>query len=790
MLKASKIGMVGISPPDINQIVQRSRQLGALLRSGGHAAIVLIPEDNQVSTYILTEEGRPGDNVLNGILSAVGARVVPTTTSSASNHQYIEAIKGSLVIGALRGLAQNGPSKSIQQNANPVELAQIAHSVLEEGTWVCLSMRASTNSEMRRTRKWYHVNDPAVRNHHTSELNQVTFSLIAGGRHPHEVENILISIAGSMPGFDVDTKVDILTPSKAPAVVSFVAAGIAGVMVALYSRFAWPLAAVAIISFVLAVGFYRGVIKTRRTKMLESLARGEIPVPPKRSLPPSPPRPEKHLPDGKFVAARVGNWPLADYSFMASPTVFVGLAARHVASSSENAAAAARAIPAVLLSEGIGPIVGIDDRENYVYCSASDIWSGVGMFGIPGSGKTELIRSFFAWSILERVAPSGRPGWPGDKNALIVFEAKGESRGWEQVVSDYGDRSITCDLFDPSTPAIDIYQFGATAEERGSSLAYILSCAFPDNAIMGRSMDVMTILLTASLSFPLHEIWDGMEGDPNPVNAAYVLCGGYGDEPALRLYETMLNYQSRNPDESRQSIIARMAAYFVSMTPSARRSEFGAARNKFSKLSQTLGPWFLSTRPRFTWARALRENWIVIFNYGSTHGTADEEAKRGISAALLYALQVSIQQTCGGWEKEGRRVSVFIDELAVMSAVLDEVINWFRNQGRSFGVCPFLAAQMPEQLPREVRTTVAGLGLFFWFRQSAPDIIAEAARDLANYGGWTAQEIASLPNFHALMRSTVRGQSQPAVFLRIPYWGDQPDMYAAATGYELNDASL
>ncbi|WP_276947098.1 hypothetical protein [Ferrimicrobium acidiphilum] len=784
MLKASKIGMVGVTAPDINQIVQRSRQFGAILKSGGHAAIVLIPEDNQVSTYIVTEEGRAGDNVLNGILNAVGARAV----SGASEHCLAiiqEAISSSESVGALRAVPQNGPSKSIQQNANPVELAQIAHSMMEPGTWVCLSMRAATNSEMRRTRKWYHINDPGVRNHHTSELNQATFSLIAGGRHPHEVENMLLSIAGSMPGFDVDTRADILAVAHTDAIISFViGAGLSAAF--FFTKIGWPLLMLAGLSFVLGFLFYRGIVKTHRTRMIEGLMRGEIPLPPKRIVPPSAPRQEKQLPDGKIAQARVGSWPLADYSFMASPTIFIGLASRHVSTSSENAAAASRAIPSVLLSEDIGPIVGIDDRENYVRCSASDIWSGVGMFGIPGSGKTELMRSLFGWSVLERVSPSRRPGWPGPQNALFVFEVKGEASGWEQWISDYGDRSITCDLFDVNTPAIDLYQFGTTPEERGSSLAYILSRTFPDSAIQGRSMDVMVILLTAALSFPLPEIWSGMEGDYNPLNAAYILCGGYGDEPAQNLYQAMVNYQTLNPDENRQRIVARMAAYFISMTPSARRNEFNAARNKFSKLSQTLGAWFLSSRPRFTWARALRENWIVIFNYGATGGTTDEEAKKGICAALLYALEVSIQQTCGGWEKEGRRVSIFIDELSVMADVLDEVINWFRNQGRSFGVCPFLAAQMPEQLPREVRTTVAGLGLFFWFRQSAADIISEAARDLANYGNWTSQEVASLPNYHALMRSSVGGQAQPAVFLKIPYWGEQPDIYAVENGYEIN----
>lgn len=781
MLKVSKIGMVGVTAPDIAQIIQRSRQFGAILKSGGTASILLVGEETQVSTYIITNSTTSGDNTLNGIISAVGARIVSSTDES-----FIQSILSSAPsIGALRAIGANGPSKSIQQNSNPVELAQIANSIMAPGTWICLTMRPSTTSEMRRVRKWYHINDPGVRNHHTSELNQSTFSLLAGGRHNDEVENILLSIAGSMPGFDIDTQVDILKYSNLPAIVSMVLAVLCLIGGA-FTSVGWPLYIIGAALVGVGLLFYRGILKTQRTRVIESLMRGEIPSPPRRTIPPAPPKAEKTTTDGKVLPQKVGSWPLADHSFMGSPTIFLGLASRHVTTSNENAVAATRAIPSILLSDDIGPISGVDDRENYVHCSAADLWAGVGMFGIPGSGKTELMRSFFGWSILERVAPSGRPGWPGRQNALIVFEVKGDAKGWEQWVGDYGDQSITCDLFDVSTPAIDLYNFGETAEERGTSLASVLSRAFPDSAIQGRSIDVITILLIAALAFPLPQIWNGFEGDPNPINAGYTLCGGYGDEKAVELYQAMIRYQTEHPSEEQQRVLARMAAYFVSMTPSARRNEFNAARNKFSKLSQNLGAWFLSTRPRFSWSQALENNWIVIFNYGSTTGAADESARNGLSATLLSALQISIQQTCGGWKEEGRRVSIFIDELSVMVDVLGDVINWVRNQGRSFGVCPFFAAQMPEQLTKETRTTVSGLGHFFWFRQSASDIIAEAAKDLSNYGTWTSQEIAAVPNFYALMRSTVQGQSQPAVFLRIPYWGGQPDTYAIANGYEVN----
>ncbi len=781
MTKISKIGMVGVAPPDVAQIIQRSRQFGAILKSGGVTSILLVGEESQVNTYIVTSDSVAGDNALNGIVNAVGARIV----GPANDNLIQRTFESSPSIGALRAVASSGPSKSIQQNTNPVELAQIANSLLGPGTWVCLTMRPSTPSEMRRVRKWYRVNDPTVRTHHTSELNQATFSLLAGARHDEEVENILLSIAGSMPGFDVDTKVDILKYSHTPTIVAIVVA-LMCVVGGAFTPIGWPLYLLGAVSAIVGALFYRGILKTQSARTVESLMRGEIPVPPKRILPPAAPKAEKTGQDGKVIPHRVGAWPLADRAFMASPTIFLGLASRHVSTSNESAVAASRAIPSILLSDTLGPITGIDDRENYVHCSAADLWSGVGMFGIPGSGKTELMRSFFGWSILERVAPSHRAGWPGRNNALIVFEVKGDASGWEQWVSDYGDQSITCDLFDVTTPAIDLYQFGDTIEERGTSLASILSNAFPDSAIQGRSIDVITILLIASLAFPLTEIWDNFEGDPNPINAGYTLCGGYGDERAVGLYQAMIRYQTEHPSEEQQKVLARMAAYFVSMTPTARRNEFNAARNKFSKLSQNLGAWFLSTRPRFTWKQALENNWIVIFNYGSTSGAADESSRRGLSATLLTALQISIQQTCGNWDKEGRRVSIFIDELSVMVDVLGDVINWVRNQGRSFGVCPFFAAQMPEQLTKETRTTVAGLGHFFWFRQSASDIIAEAARDLSNYGTWTAQEIAALPNFYALMRSTVQGQAQPAVFLRIPYWGGEPDTYAVANGYEVN----
>ena len=86
-----------------------------------------------------------------------------------------------------------------------------------------------------------------------------------------------------------------------------------------------------------------------------------------------------------------------------------------------------RVAPPAMLDLSIGPLIG-DGGESAapVHLSAADQHQGwLLAVGRPGTGKSVLVRLAYAWNCLERVHPSGRPGHPGERNALIAFESKG-----------------------------------------------------------------------------------------------------------------------------------------------------------------------------------------------------------------------------------------------------------------------------------------------------------------------------------------------------------------------------
>ena len=75
-----------------------------------------------------------------------------------------------------------------------------------------------------------------------------------------------------------------------------------------------------------------------------------------------------------------------------------------------------RGVPPVLLSD-IGPVIGTtpggDIATQAVRLSAFDSGFGVAITGGPGTGKTKLLEGLWLADALDRVQPSGRPGWPG-----------------------------------------------------------------------------------------------------------------------------------------------------------------------------------------------------------------------------------------------------------------------------------------------------------------------------------------------------------------------------------------
>ncbi len=201
----------------------------------------------------------------------------------------------------------------------------------------------------------------------------------------------------------------------------------------------------------------------------------------------------------------------------------------------------------------------------------------------------------------------------------------------------------------------------------------------------------------------------------------------------------------------------------------------GAARNKIDVLME-VPHWWSESRRRGSWRDALNNHAAVVINTGVSRSGMfiDEEVGSTIAAMTAYALKTSIQQTCSGWESQGRYVSIFADEVAVLARSSAEVIEWLRAQGRSYGVRPFLACQWPDQLPPKVRGAFMSFATMFWFQQSSAEVIADAVGRLSIGGGeWTSADIGNLEKFQAILHATAGGRLLPPAPVRMAYWTDE-----------------
>jgi len=424
--------------------------------------------------------------------------------------------------------------------------------------------------------------------------------------------------------------------------------------------------------------------------------------------------------------------------------------------------------------------------------------------GFVRTHNSSAVRSIWGWNCVERVAPSGTPGFPGERNALVAFESKPDGAAWYRRWSEgVGDEVSIIEVGDPSTWSIDLLGVPGTAEERARFFVNAMVYAFNDGAIQDRSFETLTAVLTAALCVtPSIAAAAGVSPDGSPLFFAHVLLGGLGDPMAVALAESLASEATRSEREAgSRSLPAAggtqgafvplteigmadqklMPMFGGRSTEATRRSLCEAPRNK---LGQLLGAesWWSPARVKVTWDQVLEHHLAVVVNTGvSTSGAVVDERLSGqMSALLMYGLRDAIQRRCSGWQEEGRSVSIFADELALLVGSSADVVTWLRNQGRSYGVRATFATQYPEQLPRPVRTVFMSFDTFVWFAQTNAEVVAEAAADLSLDGSdWTAADLAGLEPFTAVVRTRLGGQRLPAVPVKVAFWEGDIASYRA-----------
>ena len=794
-----KLSRSGSSSPQ--GLAQRARAFTAAVSDCGRATLVTSRDGVALASWVGLPPSGAADTAAVQLAHAVGARV---------DRDVVGPDLVAPVVGWLSAV-QSSATRDSQVGVDPGEVSRRLAVAMRAGSWVGVSMRPPSRAEVRRGHRWYeHRLGVSMPTHHAWDDGAVVVSVFAGGRSAEDVRLLLGQVASVLPGFDVGTRPVVASAFRPVAAAGLVAGAVYGAAFAASGDPLFANAAGAVPALG-AVALASGRVPTKATKLSDQVASGVLPRPPKRGTPPSAPRKENPNVAGPKGRASEGGYPLAPSSFLVGPTVTIGLVAPQAGAASGSTSTGSRAVPEAL-TRRIGPMVGeVVGSDSQVFLPAADSWGGVAMVGQPGSGKSQMLRSMWAWNCLERSAPAGEPGWPGRRNAMVAFESKGDGadayRRWAQAC---GDKTLLVDLADPSSYGIDLFAVPGSVSERASWFTNALVYAFGDKAIQDRSFETIQAVMTAGLAVtPAVARRAELPADLSPLEYAYILLGGHGDAKGGKLSKAIFEVAVSDEREASSHMIGdgsdgpvsastplgvareRIAPLYggdgVTVTDAQRRNLTEAPRNKLGQLLAAES-WWSPKRKKVTWDQVLAKHRSIVVNTGvSLDGLLVDERLTGqMSALLMYGLKSAIQRNCSGWQSEGRSVTVFADELSLVAGAGPEVVTWLRNQGRSYGVRPVFATQYPEQLDVAVRTAFMSFGTLVAFSQQNTEIAERIAQDLSlGDDEWSGSDLKSLEPFHAAIRTSVAQHRQPTVPVRIPFFeaGLESDPAAAVAAF-------
>ncbi|KQO98538.1 hypothetical protein ASF30_10780 [Leifsonia sp. Leaf264] len=751
-------------------------------------AIVAHRDERGLAHYMLTPEHQNAASLASHLSRAVAARVDPV--------DHLPDLGSVAKVVSLRtGRRPQLIARDTQFGADPAAVSRALSVSMAEGEWVAAVLRRPTNSERRWMFDWLAGQfGQANPTYHARRGEALLVSLYAGSDSVESASQLLAGVTAAMPGFDLDARPVALSRSRdaLPMLGFSVAAGVAAWFLShgvadtahlpeFTGTAAWAAAGASLLG---ALGLSTGHIRGRYAKMRAGLSVGRFPKIRKKALRPARAQ-EPTFRDGVQVTGKSNaGYGLVNDAFMLGQELPVSLAAPHGGTASGESSTAVREAPAVM-NQIIGPRIG-RSAGKWVALSAKDLWQGIMFLGVPGSGKSVALRNLWAWMCMERARPSGRDGYPGARNVVIALETKGEgAAAYKQMSQEVGDSVGVCDLADDTTPAIDMFPRIGSLENQARTITNAMRYVWGDNSIGHHSFNMLARVFTAALVVdPAIAAQAGtIRVGASPFYYAYILLGGHGDDHAVNLADAIRSQAELiKAVEGSDLAVAcnELSTIFgPGVTPSARKTMTEAPRNKAALLLTAEGWW---SRPaKVSWDQILQQGWGVIVNVGPTPGgqPVDKQLKEDMVAMLMFSLYEAIGRNCSSWESEGRRVSVFSDELTEVAGQSPEIIEWMKDKGRSFGIQPVFATQRAGQLDPAVRESVLGFGTILAYTQDVPAVMQQLVADFSADGTeWSTADVANLPPFEAIVRSRVNRARQPAFTVKLANFEDNMSDYS------------
>jgi hypothetical protein len=800
-------------------VLQRSAAFGDVVKrlsdNGGDVTLITVRSDKEAMSYVISTGQGSNSQLVTSLCSVIGAKVAADQTSDPANRLPFD-ISQSPSVSFLVARPSELASYSTQAGGDPTEVAQRLAQIMQPGSWVAVSLRSPNKAETKRVRAWFRYRREGLSpTHYSNDARSLIATYVAGAETPDEVSALLTQVVSLTPGFDIETVVH-HDQSRWPRWVSLPLAVAVAVVLEVAGRghhlpLVTPVVAALVTGLTSLAISYAPSRGSQTDRALDSLYDdGLLPRPTVRHIPPRPPvKKTLSRPDGNTrQISKAGDYPLEPGTFCIAPVMATGFVSPHTGAVASAADTENRVVP-VILTEDIGPLVahadstGGDSIPVGVHLDARELFGGVAALGQPGTGKTTLLHNIFAWSVLERVSPTHKPGRPGRSNTLIAFESKGDGVPvYSAWAGAYGDRLVVVDVADPRAPAIDIVDRSLPPKDRAMRFVDAMKYAFDASAIQGLSTETLIAAFTVSMTISdlLPKVSDAtrhlIDGEPSFVSIAHLLLGGGCTFDDARQIATNMTAAYRDFDEytpEHATLATALRSLNLLFGPDVTASKWSnatnAARNKVDVL-MGVPHWWSPKRTRGSWRQILENHLCVVVNFGVAQSGAllSSDVGQTVASMTAYALKRSIEQHCARWESQERYISIFADEIAVLTASSSEVIEWWRAQGRSYGVRAFLAAQWPDQLQDSVRTAFMSSTTLFWFQQTNPKIISDAVSRLNvnmsehSPGRWNSSDIANLRKFQAILHATAEGRLQPPVPVHMAYW-TSPEQFAIDQGW-------
>lgn len=765
-----------------------------LIRQRASVALSVAPAG---STFLTRREGA----MLAHYLVVPGAGIgdpINAAKAVAARVELADApdLSGVAAVAVLRMPDAGVPGSNPQMNAEIAAVVDAASSSLRDGEWVACSIRKPSSGEVISHSKW--LSQFGVNTHHSKEANAVVMSMWAGADSDGQAQSLLQQVAGALPGFDMPRSAASLNGSKTR--LACAAGGAAGVAYALAPNFVevalpypfagWIVAGAAATGLALSLA---NRLPSREKQVRQKLALGLVPAPPKRIVPAVSARPQRTDDNGVITqTARNAGYPLHSEGYIVGAITPLTLVAPHAGAQSGGGQTATRSVPPQLLS-AVGPLFGYADGDSPVHLTDDGDWRGLMALGAAGSGKSVLLQGVFGYDAARKAGQVPRP--TGRFNTQVAFDTKdgasaGEYVAWAEAAGlplirnsdeytawEKGDRSqppvVVLSVADlKGELGIDLFPGSGDSMNRARRAVNALKYVFGATSIGPESFATLSRVLVGAFA-----VTDAIaaEAEVEVGKSAFyyagILLGTRGDELGVHLAAAIRSAGERDSNADALNAASVLAPiYDPKVTPSTRSRLTQAPQNKMEQMLAAEQWWSRPTRP--AWQTLLEANASVVIDFGAKDGfLMDEEQRTQLASLMLYTLHEEIKLHCVGWQDQNRLVSIYADELKHIAANSPDVINWARQDGRSFGVRLIVATQEPEQLEDSVRKTVMGLGTLVAFRQSESSVIRAVLDNISVDGtAWEQKDLSQLPDYHAIVRTHHGGTPLTAFTARVAFF--------------------